>query len=355
MERRSIRSIPPRIGNAVAAGVNPAARRHVLPGTASLLRLEVRTRKWRLPPRIEISRSSSHRTSHHRLAWATTGSRHHDHTQEDYGFGYYDDGAAEIDSLASLAPEYLIVLAAGNDRNQGWNGTHYHWDGFQWVQANDVPRAGLPERRYDTISWFGTRKMRCWWARWMTSRRLHGSVECGDCCRSPAGAVRRGRIKPDIVANGFCAGLDRLRLTPATSRSRNIDVCSHAAGSINLVAHEFTARFGRRPLSSTPESARGQQRRRSGCFRRAGLILMAGDCLDNRRRPSIVSRCASPVMIRRRQSNRANSRNGENDAQFRLSHVRSPTRPVYALTIADGRRSRREHLNRRRLSIRPTR
>jgi hypothetical protein len=69
-------------------------------------------------------------------------------TQEDYGFGYYDDGAHDIDSLATLAPEYLIVISAGNDRNQNWNGTHQHWDGHAWVTANDVHGAGA-ERGYD--------------------------------------------------------------------------------------------------------------------------------------------------------------------------------------------------------------
>src|SRR5690606_27320318 len=35
----------------------------------------------------------------------------------DYSFGYYDDAARQWDMIANNAAQYLIVKAAGNDRN----------------------------------------------------------------------------------------------------------------------------------------------------------------------------------------------------------------------------------------------
>src|SRR6185369_2633008 len=60
-----------------------------------------------------------------------------------------------------------------------------------------------------------------------------------------------GRIKPDIVANGFAlVSTDTIDTGYITFTGTSMSA-PNAAGSINLVAHEFTARFGRRPLSST--------------------------------------------------------------------------------------------------------
>jgi hypothetical protein len=173
-------------------------------------------------------------------------------TQEDYGFGFYDESSAELDSLAYLAPEYLMVMAAGNDRNQNWNGTHYHWDGQHWVQANDVHGADYQHGGYDTISVFGTAK----------NTLLVGAVDdIPNGYTDPSGVVMLpfsswgpcddGRIKPDIVANGYalisCDTTDTGYITfTGTSMA-----APNASGSINLIAHEYTARFGARPLSST--------------------------------------------------------------------------------------------------------
>lgn len=172
---------------------------------------------------------------------------------EDYGFGFYDEGAAEFDSVAYLAPEYLIVIGAGNDRNNGWNGTHFHWDGHAWVSANDYHAPDFRKGGYDTVSWFGTAK----------DALLVGAVDdIPGGYTDPSSVVMLpfsswgpcddGRIKPDIVANGYAllstdtVGVNSYFTSTGTSMSS-----PNAAGSINLIAHEFTAQFGHRPLSST--------------------------------------------------------------------------------------------------------
>lgn len=172
--------------------------------------------------------------------------------QEDYGFGFYDESAAEFDSLAYLAPEYLIVLAAGNDRNQGWNGTHYHWDGSNWVQANDVHGPDYQNGGYDTVHWFGTAK----------DALLVGAVDdIPGGYTDPSSVVMMpfscwgpcddGRIKPDIVANGYAlVSTDTIDTGYITFTGTSM-AAPNAAGSINLIAHEFTSRIGHRPLSST--------------------------------------------------------------------------------------------------------
>ena len=173
---------------------------------------------------------------------------------EDYGFGFYDEGAQEFDQVARLAPEYLIVIGAGNDRNDGWFGTHYHWDpGLEeWVSANDVHGTDYQSGGYDTVNWFGTAK----------NALLVGAVDDipggyagpGSVLMMPFsnwGPCDDGRIKPDIVANGFAlVSTDTLPGAYHTSTGTSMAAPS-VAGSVNLIAHEYTSRFSQRPLSST--------------------------------------------------------------------------------------------------------
>jgi hypothetical protein len=50
---------------------------------------------------------------------------------EDYRFGFYDNRAHTLDSLANAAPHYLIVMSASNDRNEPGTtppDSHRYWD-----------------------------------------------------------------------------------------------------------------------------------------------------------------------------------------------------------------------------------
>jgi hypothetical protein len=239
-------------GTLVAAGVNPSARgmSFQAPLYAYDFRFDTSEMAAAAAQNLEIS---SHSYNH------TTGWQG-DHwygditvaTQEDYGFGFYDDGAAEFDSLAYLAPEYLIVIASGNDRNQAWFGTHFHWDGNKWVQADDIHGPDYQNGGYDTISWFGTAK----------NALLVGAVDdIPGGYTDPSSVVMMpfsswgpcddGRIKPDIVANGYALVSTDTTDTGYITFTGTSMAAPNAAGSINLIAHEFTARRGHRPLSST--------------------------------------------------------------------------------------------------------
>ena len=173
-------------------------------------------------------------------------------TQEDYGFGFYDEEAARYDSLAYLAPEYLIVIGSGNDRNQVWFGTHNHWNGTQWVSADDFHGADYQNGGFDTVSWFGTAK----------NPLLVGAVDDIPAGYSgPSSVVMLpfsswgpcddGRIKPDIVTNGNAVLSTDTTDTGYFYGTGTSMAAPGATGSINLIAHEFTSRFGHRPLSST--------------------------------------------------------------------------------------------------------
>jgi hypothetical protein len=92
-------------GTLVAAGVNPSARgmSYQAPLHAYDFRFDTAEMAAAAAQNLEISSHSYDRTT----GWLgnywygdITVS-----TQEDYGFGFYDEGAVEVDSLASLAPE----------------------------------------------------------------------------------------------------------------------------------------------------------------------------------------------------------------------------------------------------------
>ncbi len=239
-------------GTLVAAGVNPAARgmSYQAPLHAYDWRFDTAEMAAAAAQNLEISSHSyDHATGWLSNRWygdITVSAL------EDYGFGYYDDGAHDIDSLATLAPEYLIVLAAGNDRNQVWFGTHFHWDGDDWVEADDIHGPDYQNGGFDTVSWFGTAK----------DALLVGAVDdIPSGYSGPSSVVMMpfsswgpcddGRIKPDIVANGYALVSTDTSDTGYITFTGTSMSTPNAAGSINLIAHEFTARFGRRPLSST--------------------------------------------------------------------------------------------------------
>ncbi len=138
--------------------------------------------------------------------------------REDRNFGRYDYHAADWDSVCYLAPYYLPFKAAGNDRSNDddapANGTKFWYldpndptdandpNGGRWVQriynVND-PNAPYDDGRdsggYDTIPTISTAK----------NIMTVGAVDDTGAMVgfSSWGPTDDGRIKPDIVANGF--------------------------------------------------------------------------------------------------------------------------------------------------------
>jgi len=175
-------------------------------------------------------------------------------TTEDAGFGFYDQTAQDFDQIAYDAPNYLICVAAGNDRNDADpGGSHYHWDGFGWVLASDFHGADGQSGGYDTMSYTANAKN-------ILTVGAVNDIPLGYAVPSDVvqtvfsswGPTDDGRIKPDIVANGMdlyssgIAGSASYEWSSGTSMAT-----PNASGSINLLAQEYEARFGSPPLAST--------------------------------------------------------------------------------------------------------
>ena len=128
-------------------------------------------------------------------------------------FGIYNSYAAQWDGVCYNAPFYLPFKSAGNDRMDGPPGegqTFYYFDGSAWIpksyQAATDPLAdGWDNGGYDTIADVGIAK------NIMTVGAVNPAVSGG--VRSPASAAMTyfsgwgpaddGRVKPDIVADGW--------------------------------------------------------------------------------------------------------------------------------------------------------
>jgi len=125
---------------------------------------------------------------------------------EDYKFGFYDSTSYWYDVIANDAPGYLMVFAAGNERNDDapapgtvhnvfQNGTVVEWTG---THDDDGGAAG-----WDCIGQFGCTK----------NALTVGAVSDVSFYVNPSdvvvtsftsfGPTDDGRIKPDIAANGY--------------------------------------------------------------------------------------------------------------------------------------------------------
>ncbi|MDP6525385.1 MAG: S8 family serine peptidase [Kiritimatiellia bacterium] len=129
------------------------------------------------------------------------------------GFGMYDVYAATWDSVCYNAPYYLPFKAAGNDRNDnapGAGASFEYYDNGQWVSktydpTNDPPKDGWDSGGFDTILPIGNAK------NIMTVGAVNDGVTSGERDVSKAtmtafsgwGPADDGRVKPDIVANGY--------------------------------------------------------------------------------------------------------------------------------------------------------
>jgi hypothetical protein len=139
--------------------------------------------------------------------WDGSGSWYGDTTisqNESYGFGFYGEGARRYDEIAHAAPYYLIVKAAGNDRNDDApspGAAHSHNGSGNYTDTHYSD--GHDDGGYDTISWVGNAK------NILTVGAVDDVPVYGNALQvvmssfSGWGPTDDGRIKPDIVGNGI--------------------------------------------------------------------------------------------------------------------------------------------------------
>lgn len=178
---------------------------------------------------------------------------------EDYTFGFYSDAAKEWDEIAYDAPYYLIVTAAGNDRNDfgpGAGGLHWVWDNDlgDWVQSTVTRDQDGGADGYDCVAHMHLAKnVLCVGA-------VHdipgGYTAPGDVNATVFtcwGPTDDGRIKPDITANGvgLYSALDTGDSDYASYSGTSMS-SPGCAGSMSLLVGLYKSTHGGDiPLSST--------------------------------------------------------------------------------------------------------
>jgi len=128
--------------------------------------------------------------------------------KEDFKFGYYDDGAQAMDSIAFNAPNYLIVRSAGNSRGStGPKVGDTYWrrdEKGKWYDAGKRPDSLSSNNAYETLPMDVNAK------NILTVGAVQG-IAAGYSKKedvimtsfSSWGPTDDGRIKPDIVSNGY--------------------------------------------------------------------------------------------------------------------------------------------------------
>lgn len=110
---------------------------------------------------------------------------------EDYKFGFYDSDARAWDLIAWNAPNYLIVLAAGNDRGEGPSNA-----------GNGQPEVDGGDDGYDCIDPRGVAKNLLTVGAVKNVEEYEGPYSVIMSSFSCWGPADDGRIKPDIVGKG---------------------------------------------------------------------------------------------------------------------------------------------------------
>lgn len=130
---------------------------------------------------------------------------------EDYRFGYYDTNARNIDEITYLAPWYLPVWSAGNDRAGDPRGpasqpiVHYAWNSSQeaFILSTTVRPLDGGAAGYDLLGSYGVAKNNLTVAAVDDIVGGYSSVSGVQVAVfSSFGGPDDGRIKPDLCANG---------------------------------------------------------------------------------------------------------------------------------------------------------
>ncbi|MHB8079904.1 MAG: S8 family serine peptidase [Candidatus Krumholzibacteriia bacterium] len=168
---------------------------------------------------------------------------------EDPGFGFYGEDAQAWDRIADAAPDYLIVMSAGNDRDDTGppaGGSYANWDPATggWAEST-VPRA-----RDGGATGFDTLPYRAVCKNALTIGAV-ADIPAGYAVPADVvmtsfsgwGPTDDGRIKPDLVADGV--GLTSAVNTAVTaygSYSGTSMASPNAAGALHLLARLWQER-----------------------------------------------------------------------------------------------------------------
>ncbi|MCB0483730.1 MAG: S8 family serine peptidase [Flavobacteriales bacterium] len=170
---------------------------------------------------------------------------------EDYKFGFYDSRASDWDRIAYYAPYYLMVKSAGNDRGDYYSSGAYYSCGSggscAYRASNYSPRPGRDggTNGYDCISTYGTAK----------NILTVGAVNDVTNYTSPSSVVMTsfsgwgptddGRIKPDLVGNGYeLYSTHSSSNTSYISRSGTSMATPNVSGSLLLLQEHHKNRKG---------------------------------------------------------------------------------------------------------------
>jgi len=166
----------------------------------------------------------------------------------DYKFGYYDSEAQLLDDIAYNAPNYLIVRAAGNNRNVNGpavGGSYYRYDANNVMNFAGARPAGISNNDgYDILPTAACAKN-------ILTVGAVGGIATGYTKASDVvmssfsswGPTDDGRIKPDIVADGVSVTSCVATSTTAYASSSGTSMATpNATGSL-LLLQEYYAQL----------------------------------------------------------------------------------------------------------------
>ena len=158
-------------------------------------------------------------------------------TNEDYEFGRYSSVATNIDYVAYGAPYHLCVFSAGNDRGEGpitQPVTHRVWiPGSGWVYTNVVHDKDGGLAGFDSVSHYACAKnILSVGAIYDITNGYQSTQDVVMTSFSCFGPTDDGRIKPDVVANGF-ALLSPIWVSPPTNYWDYLTGTSQAAPGVS--------------------------------------------------------------------------------------------------------------------------
>ncbi|NRB53418.1 MAG: S8 family serine peptidase [Saprospiraceae bacterium] len=170
---------------------------------------------------------------------------------EDWRFGAYTSVTQMLDSIAFLAPYYLIVMAAGNDRSDVTTAPHRHGSGNQ-VFTDSHQRDGGADG-FDCIGLKKTAK------NILTVGAVNdvpgGYQRASDVTATnftSFGPTDDGRIKPDVVANGMGVfSTDNRNDQDYSSKNGTSMATPSVSGLVGLLLEHWKSMHDTVPLSST--------------------------------------------------------------------------------------------------------